>query len=287
MVNKFILGTANLENSYGKFSNYLNLKDFKKIINSPKNKPAYIDTSLNYKNVHKILSKINLGNIKIITKISIPIKKNINPENWIFKNIRLIMKNLNVKSIYGVLIHNPSIFKKKELKDYIISLNKLKKKGIIKKTGFSVYNLKEANFLINNYDFNILQAPINIMDQSFCETIFLNKLSKKKIQLHARSIFLQGILLSSDLENDNYFKRWKNLWKKYYSWIEKNKISKLTACLTFVKKKRYISKIIIGVENQKQFDQILSNKRANNLKFEKFLFQKNEQLINPSKWKKI
>ncbi len=285
-MSQIILGTANLNKKYGFLKKSIRFSEFKKIIkNSNKNKVRYIDTSINYSGVHKILGKLNLNKIKVITKISIPTNNNINAELWIEKIIKNIVRDLKTKSLYCVLIHNSNILLNNKYKKYILNLNELKKKGKIKKIGFSVYNLREAKILLKKYKFDILQVPLNIINQTFCDKNFLQNIRKKNIEIHARSIFLQGILLSKDLRKMKYFKRWRTFWKDYYNWLNKNRISGLTACLSFINGVKNISGYVIGIENEKQFKQVLDCKIKKNLKFESFLSQKNKKLIDPSKWK--
>ena len=285
-MSQIILGTANLNKKYGFLKKSIRFSEFKKIIkNSNKNKVRYIDTSINYSGVHKILGKLNLNKIKVITKISIPTNNNINAKLWIKKIIKNIVRDLKTKSLYCVLIHNSNILLNNKYKNYILNLNELKKKGKIKKIGFSVYNLREAKILLKKYKFDILQVPLNIINQTFCDKNFLQNIRKKNIEIHARSIFLQGILLSKDLRKMKYFKRWRTFWKDYYNWLNKNRVSGLTACLSFINGVKNISGYVIGIENEKQFKQVLDCKIKKNLKFESFLSQKNKKLIDPSKWK--
>ena len=285
-MSQIILGTANLNKKYGFLKKSIRFSEFKKIIkNSNKNKVRYIDTSINYSGVHKILGKLNLNKIKVITKISIPTNNNINAELWIEKIIKNIVRDLKTRSLYCVLIHNSNILLNNKYKKYILNLNELKKKGKIKKIGFSVYNLREAKILLKKYKFDILQVPLNIINQTFCDKNFLQNIRKKNIEIHARSVFLQGILLSKDLRKMKYFKRWRTFWKDYYNWLNKNRVSGLTACLSFINGVKNISGYVIGIENEKQFKQVLDCKIKKNLKFESFLSQKNKKLIDPSKWK--
>ena len=281
---KIILGTANLNQKYGFLKKTVKFREFKKILKNSSEKISFIDTSSNYKRAHRLLGKLNLGKIKIISKISIPINSKVNPKLWISRSIDKITDNLNVDNIHCILIHNPNILLNDKYREYFFYLNEQKKRGVIKKIGFSVYGIKEANDLINKYKLDILQVPINLINHSFCNKQFLQKTKKRKIEIHARSIFLQGILLSSNLQNLKYFKKWKNLWNRYYSWINKNKISQLSACLSFVKSIKNISGFVVGVENESQFIKILNCKTKKKLNFEKFLNQKDKKLIDPSKW---
>tara|TARA_Y200000002_G_C22675177_1_gene661733 strand:- start:286 stop:1140 length:855 start_codon:yes stop_codon:yes gene_type:complete len=283
-VSKIILGTANLNQKYGFLKKSIRFSEFKKIINNSRKGVKYIDTSSNYTRAHKLLGKLDLKKIKIISKISIPIRPKINPKLWISKSIEKITSDLKVKNIYCILIHNPNILLKDEYKKYLTYLNTFKKRGIIKKIGFSVYGIKETNILLKKYKVDILQVPMNLINQSFCNKDFLKKTKKRKIEIHARSIFLQGILLSSNLQNIRYFKKWKNFWLKYYSWVDRNKITQLIACLSFIKSVKNVSGYVLGIENETQLDKILNCRTKKNLKFDKFLFQKNKKLIDPSKW---
>ena len=43
----------------------------------------------------------------------------------------------------------------------------------------------------------MIQVPFNILDRRLATKNYLNKIKKKKIQIHVRSIFLQGILLAN------------------------------------------------------------------------------------------
>ena len=53
--------------------------------------------------------------------------------------------------------------------------------------------------IINKYDslekFNIVQMPISLYDQRLIEDGTINFLANKGYQIHARSIFLQGLIV--------------------------------------------------------------------------------------------
>lgn len=65
----------------------------------------------------------------------------------------------------------------------------------------SVYNKKEIDMVLSYYDFDIFQLPCNILDQRLIHNNTLEKLFSKKIEMHARSVFLQGLLL---MKKKNY-----------------------------------------------------------------------------------
>ena len=103
-------------------------------------------------------------------------------------------------------------------------LKKYKKKGKIKKIGVSVYTVQELKNILNIFKPDIIQFPLNVFDQSFIEENFLKILKKKKIELHARSIFLQGTLLRKSINSSLITKTWKNNFKNWNIFLRNNKL---------------------------------------------------------------
>ena len=55
---------------------------------------------------------------------------------------------------------------------------------------------------------------------------YLKILMNKKIEIYARSIFLQGILLKNSKSLPRYFNRWRKKFNDFENWCDKNKILK-------------------------------------------------------------
>ena len=126
-----------------------------------------------------------------------------------------------------------------------IKSSNILKKGFINKIGISVYNRYELDNVLKIFTPDIIQFPLNVFDQSFNDKNYLKSL-KQKIELHARSIFLQGILLTN-INNHKYFHKWKNYFSEWESFLMLNKMSKLNGCLRFVLQNKLIDKVVIGL----------------------------------------
>ena len=76
-----------------------------------------------------------------------------------------------------------------------------------------------------------------------------------------------------------------NIFKNYHEWLDKNNLSPLEACLNFVFLNKYVKKIVVGVDNSNQLDDIVNLKvnKKNNYNFHK-LKCLNKKIIDPSKW---
>ena len=97
---------------------------------------------------------------------------------------------MNVNSIYGYMFHSYSELVK--FPKVLESLQELKEDGIISKIGVSLYENSEAISVLDNYDLDFIQLPFNLLIIKVKKKIYL-KFIKKKIEIHARSIFLQGL----------------------------------------------------------------------------------------------
>ncbi len=128
-----------------------------------------------------------------------------------------------------------------------------------------------------------MQCPYNVFDRRLDENELLKYLSSNKIEIHVRSIFLQGLLLADYSKLPKKFLKWKSIFKKFYDWVLHNKVSNLNACYNFIRNNKYIDKILIGVDNYSQLKEIISVRRNRNIKFPDIVV-KDEKLINPSKW---
>ena len=189
-----------------------------------------------------------------------------------------------VSCFYCLIIHNNSdLFNSQSDTLYKILIS-LKKKKIIKKIGVSVYDPKELDILLKKYKIDIVQLPLNVLDRRFAKLGYLKKLKSLGIEIHARSIFLQGLLILKEEEMPLRFKKWKKTWNEWNVWIKKNKVSKLEACISYVKSIPEVDKIVVGVNNVIQLREIISVFKKN----KKINFKKNfnytRKLINPRSW---
>ena len=129
---KLVIGSAQLGMNYGLFNNKkIDDKEFKKIEKLVlKSKINFIDTAISYGDSENIIGSSKLKNLHIITKIKLPSKKNIQVRDWVFKEISKSLYKLKIKKIYGVLIHDYKDLLRKCGKDYLLSLQELKKKKL-------------------------------------------------------------------------------------------------------------------------------------------------------------
>jgi len=80
------------------------------------------------------------------------------------------------------------------------------------------------------------------------------------------------------------FLKWKNLFKSWHAWLEKNKLSKLQACLNFILSFKQIDVIIFGACSKIQIKQIINTVNQSTKLYPKNIISNNLQLIDPRQW---
>lgn len=282
---KLVLGTANFKKIYGINNHRINNEDLKRIINLCKKKKInFFDTAESYNN-YKKLSLFLDDKSKVITKIKFNNKEKYTKKK-IDNLVKKILEDLKIKKLHGLLIHNvEGIYEDNFRKFY----EKLKSKKI-KKIGFSCYKISEIKYLLKNYKFEILQFPFNLFDQRIAnEKNILKDLKKRKIEIHIRSIFLQGLLLKQNLKLTPYFLRWKRLFQKMDKLKKLKKISSLELVVNFLKYHNFYNRIIVGIDNPYQLIEFIElyfkTKKITQIDYKQFS-NKNYNLILPNLWDK-
>ena len=287
MVNKIIVGSANFDQQYGVKKNFIKKNEIKKLFNlAAKNKIKVIDTSPLYKESEKIIGQINNNRFKVISKI--PKKpKNIKKKeivDWLKKSAINSLANLKIKKFECLLLQDANSLLSKNGKEIYKGMRSIKKSEITSKIGISIYDFKTLGQIIKRFKFDLVQAPLNIFDQRLIETGWLNKLKKRKIEVHVRSIFLQGILLLGRDQLPKKIKKFDRDWIKWENWLKLKNLKALQACSLFIFNQNKLDGVVIGFNNQNQLNQILKIQKMKNFVSEFDLNIKNNKLKDPRKW---
>ena len=133
---------------------------------------------------------------------------------------------------------------------------------------------------------DIVQAPFNILDRRLEVSGWLDKLSQTGVELHSRSVFLQGLLLQKKNQRNPYFNKWSDYFNKFNDWINDTKQTSLSATLNFSYSYEQINKVIVGVENKSQLTEIITSiSKSPQYPIPDELIIDDPMLINPRNWK--
>ena len=187
---KIILGTAQFGFQYGinNQKKKIKMKDISEILNYAKqNYIKFLDTANAYYNSEKRIGKYlstNQNDFKIISKIKISE----------IEKIKNSLNKLELKKLESILIHDPhQIRSDNDIEKFKRKIHRYK--NLYNNIGVSLNDPKDYYRLRHHKIFRVIQIPYNIFDKRW-EKLLKNK--KKNIEIHARSIFLQGLLITED-----------------------------------------------------------------------------------------
>jgi aryl-alcohol dehydrogenase-like predicted oxidoreductase len=283
---KIVLGTVQFGLDYG-ISNKdgkVSFDEVNKILDlAKKHNITYLDTAMGYGVSEEVIGRYKKSNtgqhFKVITKIPDISLHKTSMDNMLDE----ALIRLSCNKVYGLLFHMASNINPKTYEQ----LSLLKARGKIHKLGVSVYSPEQAFFIANNFNIDLIQIPLNTFDQRFIESGCLEFLQAKGIEVHSRSLFLQGLLLQPFSEINSYFQPHFKPLKEFNDFCLSHELSALDIALSLVHSVKNVDKFVIGVCSQHQLAEILKSygKTAGlKLDIEKFS-SRAESLINPSLWK--
>ena len=284
-IEKICLGTAQFGSSYGltNKNNELSVEEIGKILSlAEDNGISFLDTAPTYGNAELKLGNFELRNWNIVTKVKTG--NTISMNDSFSRSVEDSLSRLKMDNLYAVLIHNPKLFFDPKINILLNQLSELKVKGLIKKIGVSVYDSMEVDFILENFDINIIQIPFNVIDGRMLVNNTLDKLKRRNIEVHARSIYLQGLLLMDIKDQFQQFGNWKSLWKMFNSFCLDNKITPLEFCLRHVLQNPKIDRVILGIDNYSQLVETIKAATGGTVNVPNELISLDNNLCNPLNW---
>lgn len=243
-----------------------------------------LDTATSYGSSEQYLGAIGVDSWRVVTKLPQLPGKTIDVISWVNKQVEEALQRLNITKLAGLLLHRPEQLLAPEGKMLWKALKILKKEGAVEKIGFSIYTPNELDLLYSQYQPDLVQVSYNICDRRIKSSGWLEKMANDGVEIHVRSVFLQGLLLMNNFERPNKFNHWSKLWETWDSWLQQKNITALEACLAFALKEPFVDRVIVGVDSKSQLEEILGVFDSNIISFPDQFEINNLNLINPSRW---
>lgn len=243
-----------------------------------------LDTAIAYGDSEDCLGKIGVKDWQVVSKLSeIPVETH-NIQDWVSKSLQGSLERLQITNLHGLLLHRPQQLLSYEGQKIYNSLRFLKEEGLVHKIGISIYSPNELEKLSEHFSFDLVQVPFNILDRSLEKSGWLSRLKDIGTEVHVRSVFLQGLLLMDPSTRPNYFRNWGPLWAEWQQWLISSKLTPLQACLSFVLSQPDIDRVVVGVDNLSQLQEILDATTVISLPPPDTLCCDDPDLINPVRW---
>jgi aryl-alcohol dehydrogenase-like predicted oxidoreductase len=289
-IESICLGTAQFGFRYGIANEVgqISLSEAKRILDTAFDLGVrMVDTAIAYGESESVLGGLGLGGWKVVTKIPRAPEACGDVGAWLTAQVHGSVKRLGVTELYALLLHHPDQLRGSSGSQLLESFKAMKAEGLASKIGVSVYSPEELESVCELFCPDIIQCPVNILDRRLDTSGWLQRLSSNGVEIHARSVFLQGLLLMPRHKLPANFRGWAGLWDEWHTWLEENNAPAQEVCLSYVRSLSGISKIVVGIDNLPHLEALAAQIRSPARVSIPTLQCNDAELVNPALWDKL
>jgi aryl-alcohol dehydrogenase-like predicted oxidoreductase len=220
-----------------------------------------LDTAAGYGDSEDVLGRIDAGrSFRIITKtiasgaatISDPGNDRI--EARFFQSL----EKLAIPSVDGVLVHAVGDLLAPSGDKLWKRMESWRAQGLVQRIGISVYDRAETDAVLARFSPDLVQLPLNALDQRLLRDGTMKRLTNRGIAIHVRSLFLQGLLLQDPAHCPARLSQTLPLLKNWWFTCHDRDVSPLAAALGFGLDIPGIERIVVGVHSAAHLREIIA-----------------------------
>jgi aryl-alcohol dehydrogenase-like predicted oxidoreductase len=284
-MNRIVLGGAQLGLPYGILNGgeTLSSEEVARILDTAVDHGIdSIDTAIAYGQSESVIGETAQNRFNIISKLP-PLPSEVsNVSEWVHMQVDASLARLNCKSLDALLLHRPQDLVEQHGAELYAAINSLKIKKIIQRFGISIYAPDELDGIIGKFDIDVVQAPLNVFDRRILGVI--DQLTARNIEVHVRSVFLQGVLIASPKDRPQRFQPWSEHFSRFDTWVHSTGVSAMACCLAFALQQPGVAKLVIGTTSAESLAEIMNSVPNMYLEVPADLQSSSEKLIDPRVW---
>jgi aryl-alcohol dehydrogenase-like predicted oxidoreductase len=251
----------------------------------------FLDTAYAYGEAEKVLGaqRVVARGYQIVTKTRPLLVQQVGDEHArsVTIGFQESLASLACQHVYGLLVHGPDVLLVEGGERIWAALEEIKSEGRVRKIGVSVYHPRQLERVLDRYPIELVQLPFSVYDQRFKEQGLLCRLQRMRIEVDARSVFLQGLLLLSPDRLPPRFESLETRHAELHDWLRQRRLTAVEACLLYCLQQPEINRIIVGCETAAQLKDVLEASATNTAvelsELSRFGLQ-DEAMIDPSTW---
>jgi aryl-alcohol dehydrogenase-like predicted oxidoreductase len=201
------------------------------------------------------------------------------------------LARLSLDSVYGLIIHDADDLLGRHGSVLWEELVQRRAGGVVAKIGASVYSAQQIEALLNRFEPDLIQLPFSAVDQRLARCGMLAALHRRGVEIHARSVFLQGLLLAPPHTIDTRFGRLRDATAGLQAAWRDAGLTALEGALAAVFRHDEIDHVIVGVSSIDEFRQVLAalhkaSQAAGKIGIEQWSID-DDHLVNPANWGRL
>lgn len=283
---RLALGTAQYGADYGTFNPSGRLAEAAVADCLDRAKAAGIDmldTARAYGASEEVLGRLGAArDFRIVTKVA---RLGDSGPDAVLRSVEASLAALDTDHVHGLLMHDAADLAGPAGDRVWENLDRLRADGVVGKAGVSVYAPEDAVALAARYPIAIVQAPCSVFDQRMRTSGAFTALKQAQVEIHVRSVFLQGFALAEPASLPPALAPWRGLLERFRADAAGAGLTPLQLALAAVLAEPAIDHIVVGVDGPAQLDEILAAAatRAPAVDPDRYLSD-DLALINPSNW---
>jgi aryl-alcohol dehydrogenase-like predicted oxidoreductase len=243
-----------------------------------------LDTAIAYGESECSLGRIGVDDWKVVTKLpAIPVNC-VDVTGWVRSQAEGSLRRLGVGRLYALLLHRPSQLLDHHGPQIFAGMQRLVAEGLVQKIGISIYDPSELGPLFERWHFDLVQAPFNVLDRRLLISGWGSWLKDRGVELHARSAFLQGLLLIPAVSRPAWFRQWDALWMLWDRWLSECGLTPVQACLRTALAVPEIDHVVVGVDSEAHLSEVLEAANGPPPPWAAAPQIDDLTLLNPAKW---
>lgn len=246
-----------------------------------------LDTAAAYGESEAVLGRAGVAEWEVTTKLSPLPDAVVNVYDWVRNEVLGSLERLRMKGLHGLLLHRPDQLLGVRGGELLDALRRVQDDGLVSKIGVSVYSPSQVERLLTKAHFDLVQIPCSILDRRLVDTGWAQRLKEAGVEIHVRSVFLQGLLLMSDKQRPSKFHRWQETWKCWSRWLERHDLNPVQACLLYALSIPEVDKVVVGVDGIAHLDAMVATRLRELPPLPEWPDGVSENLLDPSRWSSL
>jgi len=247
---KIALGTVQFGTDYGAFGTgtKVTIDQVARILDAARTAGiTVLDTARGYGTSEDVLGQMDTAAFKVVTKCP----GIIHPDE--IAPAFAASQGALQRPVYGYLLHNAQDLLGDHRDAVWRALCQLRDGGQVTRIGISAYSLAEVTAVLAHYPITLVQLPAHVLTPWYTDCQLPDTL-----EVHIRSAFLQGFLLSNPTALPKRFAPWQSTLQTFCAQAKASGLSQLQAALAPLVRSDAIDCVVVGVDGFTQLQEILT-----------------------------
>ena len=253
---KLAIGSVQFGVDYGAFnsSGQVSVAEVHRILRrASESGISLIDTARDYGTAEEVLGSAGAADqFRIVTKCP-SLKNQISPEVVLRQSFEDSCSALGVDRIYGYMLHDANDLNGPHSERIWNEMESLRTEGRVVRIGVSTYGIEEAQVLCKNFPLSLVQVPGNVLAPWYDEVRMPNS-----VEVHVRSVFLQGFLLSDPAALSRAFRPWRKTLDTFRARANDLRLTPLQSAIIPLLRSPKVDRVVVGVDRIAQLDEIVA-----------------------------